>query len=374
MKKIVAMGLAVCMGVMSLSGCAGGSKNAAAGGEQTAAEQTVTGENGADQGGAGQDGSGQSGAEQAGSGQSGAEQGGSDQTGAQKAASGLDKLVFTYVTSPLNVPTIIERNQNIFAEDFGKMGISVEYAEINSGADQTQALASGDVQVLYAVGATSVILSAANGADIKVLNMYSRSPKAFSMYAKDDSLTSPESLKGKTVAGPAGTNLHELLAAYLATGGMTIQDVNYVNMSIPDAKAGLDGGSVDVALIAGATAYQAQQQGYHMVADGEGLIKAIIAVAVREDFYNENRDVIDRLMADQEKIAAFMRDNQEETLKIVAQELDLDEQAVKDMYACYDFSLDVSDEDRAGFQKTADFMLEAGMIEEPLDVNTLFFQ
>ena len=53
-------------------------------------------------------------------------------------------------------------------------------------------------------------------------------------------------------------------------------------------------------------------------------------MAVREDFYNENRDVIDRLMADQEKIAAFMRDNQEETLKIVAQELDL-EQAVGHM-------------------------------------------
>ncbi len=30
---------------------------------------------------------------------------------------------------------------------------------------------------------------------------------------------------------------------------MTIDDVNYVNMSIPDAKAGLDGGSVDVALL-----------------------------------------------------------------------------------------------------------------------------
>ena len=207
MKKMVAMGLAVCMGVMSLSGCAGGSKNAAAGGEQTVAEQAGAGENGAgqagsdqsgagqagaDQSGAGQDGADQTGAGQDGTGQTGADQAGADQTGAQKAASGLDKLVFTYVTSPLNVPTIIERNQNIFADDFGKMGISVEYAEINSGADQTQALASGDVQVLYAVGATSVILSAANGADIKVLNMYSRSPKAFSMYATDDSLTSPD--------------------------------------------------------------------------------------------------------------------------------------------------------------------------------------
>ena len=53
-------------------------------------------------------------------------------------------------------------------------------------------------------------------------------------------------------------------------------------MSIADAKAALDGGSVDAALIAGAAAYQAKQQGYYMVADGEGLIKAIIAVAVRE--------------------------------------------------------------------------------------------
>ena len=62
-----------------------------------------------------------------------------------------------------------------------------------------------------------------------------------------------------------------------ATAGMTIDDVNYVNMSIPDAKAGLDGGSVDVALVAGATAYNAGQQGYHLVADGEGLIKASIS-------------------------------------------------------------------------------------------------
>ena len=76
---------------------------------------------------------------------------------------------------------------------------------------------------------------------------------------------------------------------------MTIDDVNYVNMSIPDAKAGLDGGSVDVALVAGATAYNAGQQGYHLVADGEGLIKAIIAVAVTQKFYDEHPEIIEKL-------------------------------------------------------------------------------
>lgn len=53
---------------------------------------------------------------------------------------------------------------------------------------------------------------------------------------------------------------------------MTINDVNYVNMSIPEAKAALDGGSIDAALVAGATAYQAKQQGYHLIEIGRAHV------------------------------------------------------------------------------------------------------
>ena len=340
MKKLIALGLAACM-TFSLAGCSGsaGKETEAASAAETTAEASTEAETSAE--------------------------------AAADAETSVDKLTVTYVTSPLNVPTIIEKDQGIFEKE---LGVPVEYAELTSGADQTQALASGDVQVLYAVGATSVILSAANGADIKVLNMYSRSPKAFCMYSKDESLTTPESLKGKTIAGPTGTNLHELLVSYLAQADMTLDDVNYVNMSIPDAKAGLDGGSVDVALLAGATAYNAEKQGYHKVTDGEGLIKAIIAVATTQKFYDEHPEVIAQLEKSQQEIADFMKENPDETMSIVAKELDLDEDAVKEMYDYYDFSLDISDDDKEGFQKTADFMLEAGMIDEALDVNTLFIQ
>ncbi len=291
-----------------------------------------------------------------------------------KAETHPEKMVFTYVTAPLNVPTIIEREKGIFSKTFEDMGIAIEYAELTSGADQTQALASGDVQVLYAVGASSVILSAANGADIKILNMYSRSPKAFCLYSKDDSMISPETLRGKTIAGPAGTNLHELLVSYLATADMTIEDVNYVNMSIPEAKAALDGGSIDVALLAGATAYQATQQGYHMVTDGEGLIDAIIAVAVTEEFYNQYPEIVKKLTQAQEEIIAFIKENEAEALEIAAKELDIEITAVEEMFGYYDFSTEVTAEDKQGLQKTADFMFESGMIESELDTSRLFFE
>ena len=340
MKKLIALGLAACM-TFSLAGCSGsaGKETEAASAAETTAETSTEAETSAE--------------------------------ATADAETSIDKLTVTYVTSPLNVPTILEKDQGIFEKE---LGVPVEYAELTSGADQTQALASGDVQILYAVGATSVILSAANGADIKVLNMYSRSPKAFCMYSKDESLTTPESLKGKTIAGPTGTNLHELLVSYLAQADMALDDVNYVNMSIPDAKAGLDGRSVDVALLAGATAYNAEQQGYHLVADGEGLISALIAVATTQKFYDEHPDVIKKLNAAQEEIASYMANNQEATMETVAATLDLDVDAVKEMYGFYDFSTEITDADKEGFQKTADFMYESGMIENELDVDTLFIQ
>lgn len=283
-----------------------------------------------------------------------------------------EKLAFTYVTAPLNMPSIIEKEKGIFAEKLTEMEIDVEYAELTSGADQTQALASGDVQVLYAVGASSVILSAANGADIKVLNMYSRSPKAFCLYTQDESIKSPEDLRGKTIAGPAGTNLHELLVSYLASGEMTIDDVDYINMSIPEAKAALDGGSIDAALVAGATAYQADKQEYHLITDGEGLIDAIIAVAVTEEFYNKYPDIIEKLTQAQDEVAKFLKENEKEALKMTANALELEVEAVEEMYGYYDFSTEITEVDKEGFQRTADFMYANGMIEKEFDVKTLF--
>ena len=296
--------------------------------------------------------------------------------GATTEQSSLDELTITHVTSPLNVPSIIQKNKNMFEEAFKAKGkdVAINDAEITSGADQTQALASGDVDVLYAVGGTSVISAAANGADIKILNMYSRSPEAFCMYSADDSIKSAQDLKGKTIAGPTGTNLHQLLVAYLEEAGMTIDDVNFVNMKIPDAKAALDGKSIDVALLAGPTAYEAGKQGYNLVTNGKGLTDAVIAVAVTEKFYNEHKEDIETFMNGEENVMKFINENYDETMEIVAKELDLDKSAVEEMFKQYDFSLETTDADVKAFQNVADFMLKTGMIENEVNAEDLFIK
>lgn len=290
----------------------------------------------------------------------------------EEAKTDLSELTVTYVTSPLNVPTIVEKNHGIFEESMKTLGIEkVNYSNITSGADQTQALASGDIQFLYAVGATSVILSAANDADIRIISMYSRSPEAFCLFSKDEGITSPEDLRGKTIAGPQGTILHELLVAYLASGGMTLADVSFVNTTIPDAMAALTGGSVDCALLAGAAAYNTSAGGAHLVTNGEGLVEATICCAVTGEFYNSNKAVVEKFLEAQKKVLDYMEENPEAVLEETAENLDLNVEAVKEMYEYYDFDMTIRDSDLEAMKKTMNFMLETGMIDNEVDIEGL---
>ena len=282
----------------------------------------------------------------------------------------VDELNITYVTSPLNVPSIIEKNKEIFKKHLP--GVKINYKEITSGADQTTALASGDVDVLYALGGSSAILAKANGQDIKVLNMYSRAPKAFSLFSKDDSIKNPKDLKGKKIGGPAGTNLHQELLAYLDKEEMTEKDVEFSNMQIPDAAAALDSGNLDVALLGGPAAYKAKEAGLYEITNGEGLIDAIICVASSEKFAKDHPDVIKALDDAQAEISKFMEENKDQTKEIVKKELDLDDKAYDYMFPMYDFSTKITDKDKEGFERTKKFMLDNKMIEKDFDINLLF--
>lgn len=346
LKQILTIFMSAAIGVTALTACAGSASTQTAGSE--AKEST-----------------------EAGSAESSGEVTASD----EETKFTVDKIGVTYVKSPLNVPSIVEKEKVIFQEAFSEYGLNVEYSSLTTGPEQTQALASGDIQFLNAVGATSVILSASNGADIKIISTYSRSPEAFRLFAgKDSSIKSAQDLKGKKIAGPKGTILHELMAAYLAEAGMTEKDVEFVSMGIPDAQAALAGGTVDCALLAGPVAYNMEKDGYSIVTTGKGLVDATIVVATSEDFYKKNPLLVKSFLEAQNKIQEYMKANQDEILEMTAKETELSMDAVKEMYPMYDFNTEITEADITSMKKTAQFMKDNGMIEQDVNIDDLILK
>ena len=280
-----------------------------------------------------------------------------------------EKLAVTYVKPPFNVPSMVERHLGLFAK---RTGLPVEYLTLRNGPDQVRALAAGDIQFLPAAGSTSVFMANAQGADFKILSVFARSPQSFRILApKGSPLRRPADLRGKRIAGPRGTILHELLAAWLAQDGMTVRDVQFQNMNIAAAAAALTAGKVDAALITGFPAWKLTQAGYKVLRDGQGIVGGEVLTVTTGRMVREHPEIVRQFMAARRESLQWMKDHPDETLSIVMKELDLTRDEARAQMALYDFSEQIRREDLQGLQRTVDFMASQGMMARPADVSSM---
>lgn len=289
----------------------------------------------------------------------------------QQSKETLKNINISYVKAPLNVPSIVEKKKNLFENEFSKDNIKVTFPEITEGSKMTEAVAAGSLDFCNAIGATSVILAAANGVNIKIIGMYSRAPKAFTIMSKNPSIKTVADLKGKKIVGPKGTILHQLLLEALKSSSMKTGDVQFINMGIPQAVAAMMGGSADAALVAGAAVPQAAAKGAHIITTGEGLLDATIVIAASGDFLAKHEDIAKRYMSVHQKSLDFMKSNTDETYKLAAEETQMSLDQVKEMYNLYDFNPKITDKDIKELEKTQDFLKENGMLTKTVDIKSL---
>ena len=293
----------------------------------------------------------------------------------KKAAAPLKEINITYVKAPLNIPSIVDKNNQTIAKGFEKDGTKVSFPEITSGAKQTEALAAGSLDIASCLGGTSAILAASNGADVKVVGIYSRAPKAFNIMVKDPAIKTAADLKGKRVAGPKGTILHQILAAALVKEKLTLKDVEFRSVnSIPPAVNALLTGEVDAALVAGAEVLRAQRAGARILANGEGLVNATIVVGVSGKFLKEHPEAVKKFMALHQESIDFMKKNPDKAFEFTAKETGLSTDDVKLMAPWYDFSTSITEKDIKDLQETQEFLLANDMQKKKIDIKSMIVE
>lgn len=275
----------------------------------------------------------------------------------------VKEMAVSYVTAPFNVPSIVMRKKGFLDEALAAQGVTLTNPEITSGAAQTQAIAAGELQIASVLGGTSAILAKANGADVTVIGAYARAPKAYFIMANAGGPTDIKSLKGKKVAGPKGTVLNQLLAAALASEGMSLDDIEYLNMDLPTARAALLAGQVDAATLAGANATQVEQAGGKAITDGEGLINPTNVIGSSKAFADANPALIKAYFQAHLKALEFMKSNEDEALAIAAEDQGISLEEARKQYALYDFDPVMTEADVANLAADQEFMIEAGMLE-----------
>lgn len=297
----------------------------------------------------------------------------SKKTATPTAATNPKTINITYVKAPLNVPSIIQKKQQSFEKEFGKDKIEVKFPEITVGSKQTEALAAGALDFTHALGGTSAILAAANGVDLKIIGIYSRAPKAFVVLVSDPSIKSIADLKGKKVAGPKGTILHQLILAALAKNGLKPDDIQFVSMDLPSSSAAMMNGSVAAALSAGPDAIRAEKAGARILTTGEGLIEATIVIAVRGDFLRKHPALVNRFLQVHKATLDTITSNPTEALAATAAETGLPLEAVTHMFPMYDFNPTIKPSDIDELKRTQDFLVQNGLLQKTIAIESLIY-
>ena len=277
----------------------------------------------------------------------------------------------SYVKSPFNLPLIVAVKRGMIQQGFAKVGVAATFFEIDSGAKQAEAMAAGSLDIASVINTTSVLLAAAGGNDLRIVSGFSRPTGLFAIVAKDPAILTPANLKGKTVAGPKGTALHQLLSAALDRSGLSMGDVKFLQMDIPGARTALLSGQVDAALLAAASVQVARAAGAHVVATAEGYIKPQLVVAARGAFLRDHPQLVALYVSIHKEALAWIAAHREEALALGAQEQNIGLAEARSLADGSHFTADFGAEGMTGLGQDMDFMLRTGMLQAPVKLKEL---
>lgn len=281
------------------------------------------------------------------------------------AFANTEKIVnITYVTAPFNLPLIVMKEKGYLDEELKKHNAKANFLIITSGAKQTQAMATGSVDIASVLGSSSAILAKANGAPIEIIGAFSRGPKAYKIMSMDKNIINIKQLKGKKIAGPKGTVLNQLLVAALAKEDLTINDIEYINMDIPAATSALLSGKIDAATIAGSHSIEAQKSGAYSIYDGEGLINPTTVIAARKAWIDDNPDLVDAYFIAHLKAIEFIDKNKDEAVLIAAKEQKISLDEANDQMKIYNFDPELKEKDIINMNEEQLFMIKNNMLKQ----------
>lgn len=260
---------------------------------------------------------------------------------------------------------------------FEENGVNVELSIVEGLAERKQALISGNLEGLATAVDVFVNLEGA-GINMDMVWLLDRSDGADGIVATSD-VTTPADLKGKTIATEVGTTEHLFLLKVLEQYGLTQADITLTPMTIGDAGTAFVAGKVDAAVTYDPYLAQGIAAGGTGFTTADYEIDLMDAVGFTDAVIEAEPDAVQGFVNAVAEATAYIADNREECVSIMAKGLKLDESDVSatiDKLECFTLEGNISQVGESDEQKgklydsvkdIAVFYMEQGLNDTEID-------
>ena len=147
-----------------------------------------------------------------------------------------------------------------YFDDLENYDVTVELSEWASGVDQNTAFAAKKID-FSSMGNIPAVSGASSGFGTKIIAVNYLYDDEYVLVAREGSgVKKVEDLKGKNVGTYVGTVTHYAVAKYLENAGLTVDDVNLLNVASETATS-LRNGDIDAGVLGNVVAHQVEEEG-----------------------------------------------------------------------------------------------------------------
>lgn len=238
----------------------------------------------------------------------------------------VEKITIAAYLGEFSSLVFIAQNQDYFANN----GLDVTINEYDTGLGPVQAVLTGDAD--FATAAEFVLVSNSfNHEDLKAISTINLANAIELIARKDRGINNPADLKGKKIAISPKTQVEFFLGSFLVFSGMSLDDIEVINMKPSDVVEAMSDGTIDAAMIWGPYAYEIKsrlgdnavtfpgQSGqdffFLIIGDGQGI--------------RDSPLVVERLLNALLEAEMFVHNNPVESQNIISQRANLEKDYLK---------------------------------------------
>lgn len=261
----------------------------------------------------------------------------------------------------------VARDKGFIEEELEAIGVKAEFIPMTgAGPAINEALAGGSLDIGF-LGDVPAIIGKAAGIDTQLISFSGLNSGASLVVPKDSAFTTVQDLKGKKIATQKGAFMHKVFIDILTENGLTIEDVEFVNLNAQGSAEALVSGSVDGAVVGGSTLSNLVEKGYGKVlvdyrehpewnCGGYGI--------ARTAYINDNPDIIKALLRALVKAQKLAKDDDTVMLQQWTTTGDT-ETSYEYLYPEHNnyYSIKADDALLASGNSTIKFLLDNGLIE-----------
>jgi sulfonate transport system substrate-binding protein len=199
-------------------------------------------------------------------------------------------------------------------------GISVEWSEFTSGPPLLEALGAGALDFGATGDVPPLFAQAANG-NLLYVGQYSGSPEGSAILVRKDSpIQTLADLKGKKLAFKRGSSAHNVAVKALRKGGLTVDDVQALDLAPPDASAAFKTGAIDAWSIWDPyLAIAEADPDTRILATARGLLDSYSYFLGNADFTKDNAQVVVDVLDELAKVGTAAQTNLDDTVAALSE-------------------------------------------------------